>query len=188
MFPTGAATLLSGATTTSFGPTAVTNEDPHLNFESTSQTWKTTSNTPLYSNAVSVMIPDDIEGQPRPLISNPGADHLSTSMVRFKPLTAADVGPYANGNINSPSRNANHVKSALIFPIPANDKIHLTLINEGIEKVDLLDLHGKVLISHPLKSNQSVLLINTSELKNGSYLIRFSNEHQSNAQKLIIQR
>ncbi|MFB9055787.1 chondroitinase-B domain-containing protein [Mariniflexile ostreae] len=96
MHATGTAQVLLGATTTSFDATKVINENPNLVFDATEGIWKTSITTPLYPNAVTLEPIDyDIEGQLRPLISNPGADHFSTESVRFKPLTSTDVGPNA---------------------------------------------------------------------------------------------
>jgi len=96
MYPTEDATLLKGASVTSFDAMMVTNENPQLVYDDVAGTWKSTENTPLYENILSsseVMI--DIDGQERPNISNPGADHYSLESVRYRPLTSSDVGPNA---------------------------------------------------------------------------------------------
>ncbi|QNM84689.1 T9SS type A sorting domain-containing protein [Polaribacter pectinis] len=96
MYPTGSATVLAGATTTSFDASEVKNENPNIVYNATDKVWRTTSTTPLYANSVtSETIDKDIEGQTRPSSSNPGADHFSTESIRYKHLTAADVGPNA---------------------------------------------------------------------------------------------
>ena len=96
MHPTGTATLLAGATSTSFGASEVKNENPNIVYNATDKVWRTTGTTPLYANAVtSETIDKDIEGQIRPTSSNPGADHFSAESIRYKHLTSADVGPNA---------------------------------------------------------------------------------------------
>ena len=96
MYPTGSATLISGATTTTLSSTSqVIIENPNLVFNSATGTWKTTANTPLYANGTVLTNEQDIDGQSRPSISNPGADHFSMESVRYMPMTAATVGPLA---------------------------------------------------------------------------------------------
>ncbi|WPR72130.1 chondroitinase-B domain-containing protein [Flavobacterium sp. NG2] len=100
MYPTGSATLISGATTTTLSSSSqVINENPNLVFNSATGTWKSTASTPLYANASSVANEQDIDGQSRPSTSNPGADHFSMESVRYMPMTTATVGPSAYENI-----------------------------------------------------------------------------------------
>lgn len=101
MNPTGDAETLSGESTTSFnGTTDAIDDDPELvlntdiTYDNTAGVWKTTADTPLYENKVTLeTVGEDIEGQDRPETSNPGADHFSMESVRYNPITVADVGP-----------------------------------------------------------------------------------------------
>jgi len=98
MYPTGAATMLSGGTTTtSFSAAQAVNENPNLVFDSAQGTWRSTANTPFYTNSSVVVNSEDIDGQTRPTPSNPGADHYSTNLasIRYMPMTPATVGPNA---------------------------------------------------------------------------------------------
>ena len=105
MYPTGDAVTLAGATTTVFnGTTDAINENPELVlntdiiYDKTSGVWKTTADSPLYESESTETVSDDIDGQDRPDISNPGADQFSIESIRFLPLTTSDVGPYALGD------------------------------------------------------------------------------------------
>ena len=101
MYPTGNASLLTGASSTSFDANAVIIENPQLVYDDILNVWKTTENTPVYQNAItSEVISEDIDGQTREIDSNPGADHFSLESIRFTPLTPDDVGPNAEENIN----------------------------------------------------------------------------------------
>jgi hypothetical protein len=96
--PTGTATTIVNATSTTFTDAMVKDENPFLVSESYNDytVWRTTASTPNYNNAVlSETINQDIEGQDRPSNSNPGADHFSTISERFMPLKPVDVGPDA---------------------------------------------------------------------------------------------
>ncbi|MFD0990790.1 chondroitinase-B domain-containing protein [Mariniflexile jejuense] len=96
IYPTGSATTISGATTTSFNTSMVVNENPNLSFDATIGVWRTTGTSPLYNNAVTTeTINEDIEGQTRSTISNPGSDHYSLESVRYMPMTPSTVGPNA---------------------------------------------------------------------------------------------
>lgn len=98
MYPTGAATMLSGGTTTtSFSAAQAVNENPNLVFDSAQGTWRSTANTPFYTNSSVVVNSDDIDGQTRPTPSNPGADQYSTDLasIRYMPMSPATVGPNA---------------------------------------------------------------------------------------------
>ncbi|WP_418264568.1 chondroitinase-B domain-containing protein [Flavobacterium faecale] len=100
MYPTGSATLISGATTTTLSSTSqVINENPNLIFNTGTGTWKSTVLTPLYANGATLTNDEDIDGQSRPSSSNPGADHFSMESVRYMPMTAATVGPLAYEDI-----------------------------------------------------------------------------------------
>lgn len=96
IYPTGSATTISGATSTAFNTGMVVNENPNLTFDATIGVWRTTDTSPTYNNAVTTeTVNQDIEGQTRPLVSNPGADHYSLESVRYMPMTPDTVGPNA---------------------------------------------------------------------------------------------
>ncbi|MCG9791786.1 chondroitinase-B domain-containing protein [Flavobacterium algicola] len=100
MFPTGTATLISGATSTTLANASqVVVENPNLVFNSATNTWKSSDTTPLYTNESGTINNEDIEGQSRPSISNPGADQYSLESVRYLPMTATTVGPLAYENV-----------------------------------------------------------------------------------------
>ena len=87
LYPIGDAVILSGASTTSFDETAVISENPFLIFDDTYKVWKTSSNTPSIENTVTTeIIDEDIDGQERPSISNPGADHYSLESISICPF------------------------------------------------------------------------------------------------------
>jgi len=94
MYATGNATLLGGATITSFNATEVIDENPNLAFDNSLNIWRSTTSTPLYEYTLNIVsINEDIDGHVRPLISNPGTDHCIIETVRFKPITPDDFGP-----------------------------------------------------------------------------------------------
>ena len=189
MYPTGSATLLAGATSTSFDATSVYNENPHLFFDDTYNVWRTTGDTPLYENAVtSGTINQDIEGQDRPSTSNPGADHYSLESIRFEPLTPNDVGPNTDEDMSTSISNKLKINETLIYPVPANNLLYLSRIDSKVTRIEIVDLEGKIVFSQKNKDAESDLTINTSKLLNGIYFVHLSNsDNYSESRKIIIQ-
>ena len=189
LHPTENASLLTGATSTTLDEMSVSNENPHLVFDEEMNVWKSTSETPLYENDVNtITILKDIEGQERPNLSNPGADHFSLESVRFRPLTPADVGPYANEDINTSTSTKSSRSEVQIFPIPANDILHLSILDQKINLIEIVNLDGKIISRHILRDRISDSSINVSKLENGMYILIFShNGVYITSQKIMIQ-
>jgi len=143
----------------------------------------------LYENALSSQtIDEDMEGQERPSISNPGADHYSLESIRFTPLTPADVGPNAGEDINTAIANVFELNKALVYPTPTNDLLYLDHIDRKATKIEILNLEGKILLSQKIENRESPLAIDTSKFLNGIYFVRLSNnDHYSESTKIVIQ-
>lgn len=173
MYPTEDATLLKGASVTSFDAMMVTNENPQLVYDDVAGTWKSTENTPLYENILSsseVMI--DIDGQERPNISNPGADHYSLESVRYRPLTSSDVGPNAYEDTSTSATDLSDEIKVKLYPNPANDMLHLTNSGSTIEFVRILDLNGQLLLDKIVGDSTSNFSLDVSGLIKGVYSIQ----------------
>jgi hypothetical protein len=106
MYPTGAATLISGGTSTTLSNSSqVIVENPNLLFDNATSTWRTSATTALYVNTLNTVntttttLNEEIEGKSRPSTSNPGAHHYSIESVRYMPMVAATVGPTAYEDI-----------------------------------------------------------------------------------------
>jgi poly(beta-D-mannuronate) lyase len=188
MYPTEGASILTGASSTSFDATAAINENPHLVFDDISNVWQTSSDSPLYENAViSQTINEDINGQNRPNISNPGADHYSLESIRFRPIIPADVGPDAYNTITS---NSNIVEwnAPLLYPVPTDNTLYLSNIDNQINQVEILNLEGKTLLSRRLENDESDLRINTTRFLNGIYIVRFlKDDGKSESKNFVVQ-
>ena len=189
MFPMDNATLLAGATATSFDEMAVKNENPYLVFNENNNIWKTTENTPLYeNNLTSGTINEDIEGQARPNNSNPGADHYSLESVRYAPLSPDDVGPNAFEDISTSTSDQFEINEVLAFPVPTNDLLQLSNIDSKINKVEIVNLEGRIVLSMNIQDTVRNLTINTSNLTNGIYIVKLSKKNKdSTSKKIVIQ-
>jgi len=189
MYPTGNSTLINGATATSFDGMEAINENPHLVFDNLSMTWKTTENSPSYDNASSNgTINEDIEGQNRPNPSTPGADHFSMESIRYKPLTPNDVGPYAYAGMNTSTSNVYRSSEITAYPIPADNILHLTNINDKIEQVEIINAKGDVISTHNIHEHTDEFTIDTTKLLSGIYYLQFSkNGAYYQSKKIVIQ-
>ncbi len=189
MYPTGTASILAGATSTSFDANEVINENPFIELDSSKNVWRTTSSSPVYENTLNIdLIQKDIEGQARPNSSNPGADHYSSESIRFAPLTKIDVGPNANQD-NTASVSSNYLENdVLIFPVPANNILNLKNINSNFNKIEILNFSGKTILTYNIENPSREKSLNISELTNGIYLIKISNNNRFvDSFKIIIQ-
>ena len=189
MYPSGNGTLLSGATSTSFDATEAANENPHLLYDDEMGLWRSTEETPIYENAITAeSINEDIDGQQRPSSSNPGADHFSLESIRYRPLTKDDVGPAAYEDINTMFLQENDITNILVYPIPTDDMLILSNLNNPIDKVELINSEGKIVFSQNIQEATSDMAINTSTLENGLYILMFSQQGSYlNSKKILIQ-
>ncbi len=175
VYPTGTADILSGATTTTFDQDEVIQENPFIEFDDVDSVWKTTSSTPLYDHVSMIDLDtEDIQGQLRPLLSNPGADHYSMSSIHFAPLTAEDVGPFANNDSSTSLESVlpnNHVS---VFPIPADDIVCIHHDPTTFKVMELMNSNGSIINSNRISKNTTASFINVSPLKSGMYFIKLT--------------
>ncbi len=143
----------------------------------------------MYDNAVTTgAINEDIEGQERPNSSNPGADNFSLESIRYAPLTPDDVGPNAYEDINTSTANEYEISEVLAYPVPANNILHLNNIDSKVNKIEIVNLEGTIVLSFKIQAAASRFTINTSKLVNGIYMLQFSKKGDySKSKKIIIQ-
>ena len=188
MFPIGNATMLSGATTTSFDVNEVINENPFLEFDASLKTWRTTAATVFYENNLSIdSINVDIDGQVRPMLSNPGADHYSLESIRYKPLTPNDVGPNVYEDGTSSVSFDNQSTDLLVYPVPSNSILHLRNISPHANQLELFKSSGEVVLTHKIKNIAQETSINISALNSGVYFLRVSESNKFEVFKIFIQ-
>lgn len=78
-----------------------------------------------------------------------------------------------------------------VFPNPASEYVQLDMVSEDSQnaQVEIVDLHGKVVLSQQLSSDQSSHLIKTSTLTEGVYLLRIiADGVEIEGQRLVIAR
>jgi len=188
MYPTGNAALLSGATATTFDGNDVTNENPFLEFDTSINAWKTTTATPVYENILNIdLINRDIDGQERPIISNPGADHYSLESIRYMPLTSEDVGPYAYEDVTSSVGFEMQNSDLIVYPVPSKNMLHLKNINPNVDQLQLFDSNGQVVLNRKIENGLQETSLNISKLNNGLYFLKSATSHNFEIIKVIIQ-
>lgn len=174
MFPTGNATVLMGASSTAFDLMEVINENPQLEYDEDFGTWRSTEDTPIYENAIEANeVSQDIDGQERPIASNPGADHYSLESIRYKPLGPMDVGPNAYENTSTATFDFEK-NQTLLFPVPANNVLYLNNLDKKIDEIRIVTLDGKICLSKEIENSENGLSVNISELLTGMYVVQFA--------------
>lgn len=186
MYPTASAIILEGATVTSFEDAEVMDQDPFLQFDENTNVWKATTTSPLFESTSGIDLIDiDIEGQERPLVSNPGADHYSLSSIRFAPLTDEDVGPNADVDLNTSINDVDQKYSTKIYPNPTNRYLNLKNLDTKFNRLEVLDSNGKLVFSKEFNALSARL--DVTSLAKGVYYLRFSNSKKSfEIQKFIV--
>lgn len=187
MYPTGSANLLSGATLTSFDTDEAVIENPYLEFAPSTNTWRTTVTTPLYENSLSITsVNEDIDGQARPLLSNPGADHYSLESIRYPPLTPEDVGPNAYEDVTTTVNLDNQNSDFLVYPVPANNLIHFKGSGPN-HQLELFDANGKIMLTRKEENPFQENAMDVSELKSGVYFLKISGNRYVKVFKIMVQ-
>ncbi len=187
MYPIGNAEMLSGASVTSFEANEVLNENPFLEYDNSINVWRTTAMTPLYENRLdNTLISEDIEGQERPILSNPGADHYSLESIRYSPLTQDDVGPSAYEDGTTSLSSGAQRNDLVIYPIPADNLLYLNNSNTNAHTIEILSLSGNVLLTHQIDDASQWSSVNVSELSSGMYFLKVSDDYDFHISKIII--
>jgi len=187
MFPTGNASILMGASTTTFDQVEVIYENPFLVYDDEFGSWRTTENSPIYeASLLNHVVDQDIDGQVRPSSSNPGADHNSGESIRYRPLTQSDVGPDAYENTSTAISDYNKNDEALLYPVPAKDVLYLANLDSEINKVRIMSFAGNLLIDKVVENSNNGLSIDISMLSNGVYAVQLSGRDSFMEAKTII--
>jgi len=108
--------------------------------------------------------------------------------IRFMPLTENEVGPDAYIDFGTSILESENLNEISIYPVPTNNILHLDLQDFNIDRIEILDLSGKSLISNENDKTSENLTIDTSDLMNGLYIVRFlDNGILRSSEKILIQ-
>lgn len=90
----------------------------------------------------------------------------------------------SNSGINEQTNSS----SVIIFPNPANNVINIKLSDEKYNKLDLMDISGKILQTIVLKNQSEQVQISTDAYSNGIYLVRLSGKENMLTRKVVIKK
>ena len=127
----------------------------------------------------------DIDGQQRPSLSNPGADHYSLESIRYRPLTPIDVGPHANVDMSTSTSNTNRKEQILLFPVPAKDILYINNLENNYNKIRITTMDGRICLTRDIDNPEDGLSIKISKLVNGLYIVQFYGAGGSIVSKVI---
>jgi len=74
----------------------------------------------------------------------------------------------------------------LIYPIPANDMLHIKNINSQIDVIRLYSLDGRKVIEKKIKTTSGELSLDTSSLVSGAYIVNLSNRGRVISKMIVI--
>lgn len=96
--------------------------------------------------------------------------------------TISELKFYQEGAVASTFTS--ELKEVSVYPSPANNQIFVKDLNNNLSKIEIYNVLGKRVISAIIKdSNQK---INTSNLSNGLYIIKLSDDNNNVASKRLI--
>jgi len=87
-------------------------------------------------------------------------------------------------NISSSSE----VPKVQVFPNPSSDFIYINPINSKIDRLVLIDLHGKVCKKLNVQTTNTYALIDITDLLDGVYYLQISNGTQRRSKKIVVQK
>jgi poly(beta-D-mannuronate) lyase len=183
MYPTGTAQLLTGGS--AFTDDQVLVQNPNLSLDAT--IWKATNTSPVIADAVPTLnVNEDIDGQPRPAISNAGADHFSTGLVTYFPVTINDVGP------NSPEESLSIVTSiapaVLLYPNPTKGYFELSIpFLQNEVAIELYNIHGQLIENGVYAVVSGRIQLSLDNQPSGVYFLRVNLDGKQVNYKVIKQ-
>lgn len=192
MFPAGTAVLGISAT-----PQQIRLIDPLFNVQDS--LWLLSSHSPAVDSSTGAYdyITEDIYGKPRPGIKDIGAEEFSVSPGFRKPLTASDVGPYAEEILTSVENSGDDIAAPngyvlhQNYPNPFNPETTITfnLHLPGYTVLKIHDMRGReiqtLLNGHSDAGAHSVTFIGKN-LPSGVYFYRLTSGEFTALRKLTL--
>lgn len=96
--------------------------------------------------------------------------------------TISELRFYQEGSVASVEEK--ELNLTQLFPIPTNNLLQIKNVSNKVSKAEIYNLIGKKIITKSITN--SVETIDTSELSEGIYLVKLSNENEISATKKII--
>jgi poly(beta-D-mannuronate) lyase len=77
-------------------------------------------------------------------------------------------------------------KHAKLYPVPADDRLNIKVLNSNIESVKLFNIEGQLILEKSIEISNLEFSLNTSAIPNGTYILNLSNNKAINYSKLFI--
>jgi hypothetical protein len=81
----------------------------------------------------------------------------------------------------------NEIGQMLIYPLPANNELHVVNLPKDAERLTITDLMGNLVVNENVNQKEN-LLLNVSDLASGNYFISIQCVHEIMNRQLIIER
>jgi hypothetical protein len=102
----------------------------------------------------------------------------------FDPMCQLRTSLYTGISVNTESKSK--LSSISVYPNPANSTVSVSLDPSQYERIQIIDLSGKVIQSSEVKNN--ITRLNVNQLHNGIYLVKAFGKQGNQMQKVIISR
>ena len=171
--------------------------DPLL--KETDSLWFISSMSPAIDSAIGLFdyVPDDFNGQQRIENKDIGADEYSSEIITRKPLTANDVGPFADDiptsvEISSfKNLNSNSFVLYQNYPNPFNSSttIRFNLPHSGFVSLKVFNLLGQEvasLVNEELMAGHKEVTFNASNYKSGLYFYKLNGNNYTETKKIML--
>jgi hypothetical protein len=74
-----------------------------------------------------------------------------------------------------------------VYPNPANDRINITSASDVIE-VQVIDVSGKIALSYRNENHNEKIILNTSRLTEGVYILRLTGDKYTTSKRVLIRK
>lgn len=116
-------------------------------------------------------------------------DYIETSpgsgIISSTPLVDSINNVFCNYVSGGVGINSLSESAILVYPNPANEVVQVSLDQEKIQLIELVDLKGTILLSQAA-TGLSFQQINTTAFTNGIYLLRITTDKQQMQQSIVI--
>lgn len=113
--------------------------------------------------------------------SDGGADQVLTYISNASGVVLESRADFTGGTVTGISEAASDLFS--VYPVPANDVLHINMKEAGAVEVQLFDIQGRRLMSQTFSSNPE---ISTAGLGSGVYILDIRSASGARSQKKII--
>ena len=83
--------------------------------------------------------------------------------------------------------NINQERTIAVYPNPANNRIYITSVN-NINQIEMIDAAGRVALSYQNENHDEKIMLNTSQVAEGLYVLRLTGNNYTTNRKVLIRK